>query len=173
MSLLEPSLAAQFLDQYKRLLSDVAGRPLDGVSDFAEARDALYKDGLNATYPMGKSYDASFTEAVRGATNGTFVYAKRYKQGYALKDENNCWHCVMALTTPLEELVPEWVLIDTVVLPYCGFVVCDGLVINQNVFIGRNMINEMIQELKSERRKWSSNKSMQRSFAGLRQGRKF
>ena len=165
MSLLQPSLAAQFLDQYKRLLSEVAGRSLEGLPDFEEARYALYKDGFNKTCPMGTSYDRPFIDAVRGATYGTFVYAKRYKQGYALKDRNGIWHCVAALTTPLEELVPDWIFIETAVLPFHSRDVCDGLLVNRNVFIGKNMISSMIQELKDERRKWSYNHGTKRTPA--------
>jgi hypothetical protein len=157
MSLLEPSLAARFLAQYKQLLSEVAGRPLDGASDFAAARHALYEDDRHRDYPMpSDTYDSQLVEAVRGANYGTFIYAKKYKQGYALKDQHGDWHCVTALTTPLEDLVPEWVLVDTAILPFHGVSLCDGLVVSRNVLIGRNMIHEMIQELKIERRLWSA-----------------
>jgi len=165
MGLLKPLLAVQFLEQYKRLLSEVAGRSLHGLADFGHARSTLYADGLNKTFPMGKSYDRLFIDAVRGAKYGTFIYAKKYKQGYALKASDNCWHCVKALTTPLEELVGDWVVIVTAVLPFHGYDLCDGLVVNRNVLIGRNMISSMIQELKLERRKWSSTQRIQRTTA--------
>ena len=130
-----------------------------------EARSTLYEDGCNRDYPMGKAYDSQFVEAVRGASYGTFVYAKRYRQGYALKDRQRDWHCVTALTTPLEELVPDWVLIDTAVLPFHGVSLCDGLVVGRNVFIGKTMIHEMIQELKIERRLWSVHNVARRGAA--------
>ncbi|MHC4169375.1 MAG: hypothetical protein ACYSWQ_20705, partial [Planctomycetota bacterium] len=101
-------------------------------------------------------YEPSFIDAVRNAQYGMFIYAKEYRQGYALKSKDNAWYLVTALTTGLEELVPDWVIIDTAVLPFHGQYVCDGLVVDRNVLIGKNMINEMIQELKVERPRWSS-----------------
>ncbi|MHC4567405.1 MAG: hypothetical protein ACYTE3_16800 [Planctomycetota bacterium] len=136
MNLLEPSLADLFLEQYKRLLAEVAGKPLAGIAD--------------------SEYEPSFIDAVRNAQYGMFIYAKEYRQGYALKSKDNAWYFVTALTTGLEELVPDWVIIDTAVLPFHGQYVCDGLVVDRNVLIGKNMINEMIQELKVERPRWSS-----------------
>ena len=157
MNLLEPSLADSFLVQYKQLLSEVAGRPLSDVADFTKARDTFYESGRNTCHPMHDPYDAPFISAVRGAIHGSFVYAKPYRQGYALKDEAGTWHCVTALTTPLEDLVPEWVMIRTAVMTFHGFTICDGLVVNHNFFIGKNMTQDMIQELKHERPKWTSN----------------
>ncbi len=156
MNLLEPSLAALFLRQYKRLLADVAGKPLAGIADFEQARKILYENNLNKTYPMDSEYEPSFIDAVRNAQYGMFIYAKEYRQGYALKSKDNAWYFVTALTTGLEELVPDWVVIDTAVIPFHGQYVCDGLVVDRNVLIGKNMINEMIQELKVERPRWSS-----------------
>ena len=157
MKLLEPSLADNFLQQYKQLLSELSGEQLSGATQFAEARHALYETGRNTCHPMHHPYDAPFINAIRGAVFGSFVYAKPYRQGYALKDENGKWYCVTALTTPLEELVPEWVMIRTAVLTFRGYTICDGLVVNRNVFVGKNMVHEMIQELKRERPKWTSN----------------
>ena len=165
MTLLNSSLATEFLAQYKKLLSEVAGKALMemDLEDFEMARRELYEKNLNKTYSFANSYDPSFIDAVRSATYGMFIYAKKYRQGYALKSSDGTWHCVKALTTPLEELLPaDWVVIDTAILTFGGSAVCDGLVINRNMFIGKNMINTMIQELKGERRKWSSHKKMQR-----------
>ena len=163
MTLLDSSLANAFLAQYKRLLGDIAAKPMKSRNDYNEARNVLYKDGFNKLYVFDSSYEESFVLAVRNAIHGTFIYAKKYKEGYALKASDNAWLCVKALTTPLEEMIPEWVVIDTAVLPYGGVLVCDGLVVNRQTYIGPNMIKSMTQELKTERRKWSSNNAYQRT----------
>jgi len=157
MYLLDSSLAMAFLAQYKRLLGDIAKKTLKSLKDYHVARNGLYKNGLNKRYAFDPSYDEAFVLAVRNATYGMFVYAKKYKQGYALKSPDNTWVCVKALTTPLNEMIPDWVIIDTAVLPYHCFFVCDGLVVNRETYIGPNMIKSMTQELKTERKKWSSN----------------
>lgn len=112
---------------------------------------------------MDSEYDRSFIDAVRNAQYGTFVYAKKYRQGYALKYKDNTWYFAKALTTPLEEFVPDWVVIVTAVLPFHDQYVCDGLVVDRQIYIGKNMIHDMIQELKVERAKYSSNKGIDRT----------
>ena len=162
MTLLDSSLARAFLGQYKRLLGDVAAKPMKSINDYNEARNVLYQDGLNKVYLFDSSYEESLVLAVRRAIHGMFIYAKKYKEGYALKASDNAWLCVKALTTPLEEMIPDWVVIDTAVLPYGGFLICDGLVVNRHTYIGPNMIKSMTQELKAERKKWSSNNTFHR-----------
>ena len=163
MTLLDSSLANAFLVQYKRLLGGVAAKPMKSTNDYNEARDVLYKDGFNKLYVFDSSYEECFILAVRNAIHGMFIYAKKYKEGYALKSSDDAWLCVQALTTPLEEMIPEWVVIETAVLPYGGFLVCDGLVVNRQTHIGPNMIKSMTQELKIERKKWASNNANQRT----------
>ena len=160
MTLLEPARANAFLAQYKHLLCTIAAKPLKIINDYSEVRKALYKDGFNKTFVFDSSYEESFVNAVRNATYGMFVYAKKYRSSYALKASDDTWFCVKALTTPLEELIPEWCVIDTAVLPYCGLIVCDGLIVDRHVSIGPNMIASMTQQLKTERKKWSATKAI-------------
>lgn len=160
MTLLDSSNSTLFLEQYKRLLCDLAAKPMKTADDYNEARKALYCSGLNRKYVFGLFYEKSVVFAVRKAICGVFIYAKKYKKGYALKAPNNAWLCLTALTTPLEQLIPEWVVIETAVLPYVGFLICDGLVVDRHTYIGSNMIKSMTQELKTERKKWASNPAM-------------
>ena len=158
MSLLNPLHAKSFLEQYKRLFSEIAGKQLDSTTEYVAAQEALYEDGLNKTYCMDSQYETSFVDAIRNAEYGMFIYAKKYKQGYALKSTNNTWFFVQALTTPLEDMLPDWIVVVTAVLPYRDNYICDGLIVDKHVFIGKNMQYDMIQELKVEREKWPSNK---------------
>jgi len=160
MILLDPSSAKTFLEQYKRLLGDIAAKPIKSAEDYDDARKELYRNGLNTHYVFNSLYEESFVDAIRKAIYGVFIYAKKYKEGYALKSMDNAWHCVTALNTPLEKMIPEWVVIETAVLPYAGSLICDGLVVDRHTYIGPNMIKSMTQELKAERKKWSSNPSL-------------
>ncbi len=154
MALIDPSHASTFLMQYKRLLVTIAAKPMEDINDYIEARNKLYKKEFNKCYAFDSSYNESFVLAVRSSIYGMFIYAKKYKQGYAFRRLDNTWLCVKALTTPLEELIPDWIVIDTAILPYEGFLVCDGLIADRKVLIGPNMIKSMTQELKTERKKW-------------------
>jgi hypothetical protein len=160
MTLLEPVRANAFLDQYKHLLCIIAEKSLKSINEYSEARNALYKEGFYKSYVFDTLFEESFINSVKNATYGMFIFAKKYRNGYALKGRDNKWCCVYALTTPLEELIPEWCVIDTAVLPYCGFFICDGLISNRRISIGRNMIASMTQELKEERKKWSSTQAL-------------
>jgi hypothetical protein len=160
MTLLEPICANAFLDQYKRLLCTIAAKQLNSINEYNESRKALYKEDFNKSFIFDSSYDESFINAVKNATYGMFIYAKKYRIGYALKGRDNNWCCVHALTTPLEEMIPEWWVIDTAVMPYCGVLICDGLISDRRISIGRNMIASMTQELKEERKKWSSTQAL-------------
>lgn len=155
MTLLDSALSSAFLAQYKRLLGAVAGQLLMTAIDYNKARDVLYDKGFNKTYVFDSSYEESFVHAVKGAIVGMFIYAKKYAHGYAFKDSTDRWLCVKALTTPLEEMIPAWSVVNTAVLPYHGFLVCDGLVVDRHVAIGPNMVASMTQELKAARKKWS------------------
>lgn len=137
MTLLDPSIAGAFLAQYKRLLAAVAGKPLKDTHAYNAARNMLYKDGFNDRHIFDSSYEDSFIRAVKNATHGAFIYAKKYRHGYALKTPGNTWLCVKALTTPLEDMIPEWIVVDTAILPYRGVFVCDGLIVNRQTHIVR------------------------------------
>lgn len=154
MCLLDSSHAMAFLAQYKRLLGAITDKPPKSLNDYHLARNFLYVDGLNKRYAFDSSFDEIFVLAVRNAIYGMFIYAKKYKQGYAFKSPDDAWLCVKALTTPLNEMIPDWVVIDTAILPYHGFFVCDGLVVKREIYIGPNMIKSMTHELKIERKKW-------------------
>jgi hypothetical protein len=171
MSLLESAHANAFLRQYKRLLGAIAAKPMNNTKNLIEARTALYNDGFNKTFDFDSLYEESFINAVRNATYGMFVYAKKYRNGYALKSCENIWFCASGLTTPLEEMIPEWCIIDTAVLPYGGFTICDGLIMDRHVSIGPNMVAEMIQELKTEREKWTSAKLLASGKGHRRSGK--
>lgn len=89
MTLLDSSLSGAFLAQYKRLLGAIAAKPMKTIDDYYEARNVLYKEGINKSYVFDSSYEKSIICAVRSAIHGMFIYAKKYKDGYALKASNN------------------------------------------------------------------------------------
>ena len=73
MTLLDSSLSSAFLAQYKRLLGAIAAKPMRTSDDYNEARNVLYKEGLNKSYVFDSSYDKSFVCAVRSAIYGMFI----------------------------------------------------------------------------------------------------
>jgi hypothetical protein len=58
-------------------------------------------------------------------------------------------YAVLSLTTDLPEMIPNDVLpvyVETVLLPYQGVIVYDGIVLGGNILIGPNMTREMKED---------------------------
>ena len=60
-----------------------------------------------------------------------------------LDTESGVYYRVVALTTPLEELLPEFCYIETAIVPFENYLICDGLVFSKNISIGKNMAKEV------------------------------
>jgi hypothetical protein len=58
-----------------------------------------------------------------------------------------------ALTSPLENLVHEYSIIKTTLLPFPNQLVCDGLISGANTLLGRNLVKEIREEY------WEAKKS--------------
>jgi len=39
-------------------------------------------------------------------------------------------------------MVEDFSLIETALVPFRGFIVCDGLIVNKNILLGKNMIKK-------------------------------
>jgi hypothetical protein len=82
---------------------------------------------------------------------GTFVVLRHLKKHTVFLNtiEPVKAYAVLSLTTDLPEMIPDYalpVLIETVLLPYQGVIIYDGIVFGGNVLIGPNMTREMKAE---------------------------
>jgi hypothetical protein len=85
-----------------------------------------------------------FVHALKSGLFGKFIYLKKYQKGYILKHvDSGKYYEMVALTTPLEEIVPEYSFIDTAIIPYANRLVCDGFVRSYGIYIGKNMAREI------------------------------
>lgn len=50
---------------------------------------------------------------------------------------------MLCLTTPLDDLVEEYSIIETALIPYANKIVCDGLILGSGILIGKNMAKEL------------------------------
>lgn len=143
--LLDTDLANDFLYKYQMLmvyLND--GEIPSGMEGFASIRPEIYDclDELNES--MSQIVGADFIHNLRGAIYGEFVYLKKYKGCYAFKHiESEKYYQAFALTTPLEEILREFVVIKTALVPFSGYLVCDGLLVSGNVALGKGLIAEV------------------------------
>lgn len=131
-----------------------------GPDVLIEYRDHLYKDlsvfdryaaAIKGTVPD------QWVEDLKGFKHyvkGQFFVMKYYKK-YTVMMGDDQLYGVLGLTQPIEEVIPEWALpamVETVLLPFRGHYVYDGLMATSNISFGRGMsasLNEDFQRLKA------------------------
>lgn len=139
--LIPSKVAQEFLDEYKLLMKLMnEGEEPGGLKEYIALRDLIYGklDDVESMY--SEWIGLEFIQSLREAVFGKFAYLKKYKNGYALCsfDSGNYYLC-KALTSPLEDFIDSYSIIETAIVPFKGYLICDGLVLNHNVHIGGNM----------------------------------
>lgn len=140
--LISSTLANDFLTSYKAVLTEVnRGKSPNGVNEYTECRDLLYSDSVSITDCTSITQD--FKDALVKAIYGQFIFLKKYKNWYAFQYiETNQYFVALGLTSPIEEMVEEFSIIKTALVPYQGLIVCDGLIVDNNTLLGKNMIKD-------------------------------
>lgn len=143
--LIHKELADTFLEKYKNVMTYLNGGILPSeIEEYAALRPEIYKRIEDIDENCRKLVGKQFIESLRFAIRSTFVYLKKYRNGYVLQDtESGVYYQVVALTTPLEELLPEFCYIETAVVSFKNHLICDGLVLSKNILIGKNMAKEI------------------------------
>ncbi|MBI3800884.1 MAG: hypothetical protein HY268_28405 [Deltaproteobacteria bacterium] len=151
--------AALFLRLYPALLGFVAGRlgGIEGIHDLAsfhtcareakaKVRDQLYEnlhllDAYVSENPDGWSdAELELIAAWHRVRRGTFIALRDLKKFTLLLDEHEPprVYGVLGLTTELADMMPFPlpVMLQAVLLPWKGQIVCDGLIVPYNVILG-------------------------------------
>jgi hypothetical protein len=146
--LIDEESANEFLDKYKAVIAFFNdGEYPECVEDYAYIRSSIYENIESIEEHMLQRIGESFFQTIKAGNFGDFVYLKRYKQGHILKHvESGVFYQVLCLTTPLDEIVPEFTYIKTALLPYKSKIVCDGLIVGSGLLIGKNMAKELRDE---------------------------
>ena len=142
--LIPSKVAQEFLDGYKLLmkLMNEGEEPKD-MKEYAALRALIYEKMDDVDNLFSETIGFEFIQSLREATFGTFAFLKKYKNGYALYslDSGNYYLC-KALTSSLEEFIDPYTIIETAIVPFKGYIICDGLVLNHGVHIGKNMAKD-------------------------------
>jgi hypothetical protein len=123
----------------------------------AECRDALYEPSplLNELLSQPGSI---FTQEERSTVEGfsryifeDFIVFRHLKKHtiFLNTGEPSKAYAVLSLLSDLPEIIPDFALpfyVKTVLLPYRGVIVYDGIMSGYNVIIGNNMRREMKEE---------------------------
>jgi hypothetical protein len=143
--LLKPKLASEFLSKYKVILAHInSGQPPNDIKEYVAARSKLYDDSACFSSALTKAAEIDFVEPLKSAVHGEFVYLKKYKNGYVFKKlDTGVFYQVAALTSPLENLVHDYSIIKTALLPFPNQFVCDGLISGANTLLGKNFAKEV------------------------------
>jgi len=162
-----PDAAAKIIDLHQQLLyfagqrrkvlakkltyKQFLDKPL-GVK--ADCREALYEptplfdDFLEAVGDQLSPEDKAIVSDWKRHVRGSFVVLKHLKKHtiFLNTEKRLKAYAVLGLTTDLPELFPNYALpmyVQTVLLPYKGLIVCDGILLGYNVLIGPNMSRNM------------------------------
>jgi len=143
--LIRKEQADTFLEKYKSIMIHLNGRAIpSGIEEYVALRSEIYERIEDIDKNCKELVGEQFIESLRSAICTNFVYLKKYRNGYALQDtESGIYYQVAALTTPLEEFLPEFCYIETAIVPFENYLICDGLVLSGNVLIGKNMAKEI------------------------------
>lgn len=143
--LVHQELADTFLEKYKNVMANLNGGVLPSeIEEYVALRPEIYRRIEDIDKNCRELVGKHFIESLRSAACSTFVYLKKYRNGYVLLDtESGIYYQVVALTTPLEELLPEFCYIETAIVPFEKYLICDGLIFFKNVLIGKNMTKEV------------------------------
>ena len=152
--LIQKSHSDSFLQNYKLAMALINnGQYPEDINEYGELREELFDRIDEIETELSNALGVEFVESIKQGSFGKYVYLKKYQKGYVLKNlGNGKFYQVLALTTPLEALVPEYRIIDTAILSYKGYLICDGLVNHQGVVLGKNMSKEVRDEYWQEKR---------------------
>ncbi|NWK57752.1 hypothetical protein HW115_19190 [Verrucomicrobiaceae bacterium N1E253] len=142
--LLPDNIAQRFLEQYQTLLRSILGHEPSSLNDWVDARNKLAEVHKNCELNDGYDFDDDFRDGLRNAIYGDFCFLKRYKNYCALQHiDSSVFYGARSLTSPLEEMISEYSIIQTGLIPYQGTIVCDGLVQPSNMLLGKNYAKSM------------------------------
>ena len=140
--LVNRTLANEFLASYKAVLTEVNGgkTPRD-IDEFGKCRKKLYSDSVSMIDFTSIAED--FKDALRRSIYGRFIFLKKYKSWYAFQYvDTGQYLAALGLTSPIETMVEDFSIIETALVPYKDLIVCDGLIVNNNILIGNNMMKD-------------------------------
>ena len=130
----------EFLLHYKTVISITTGQVPDGFQEWVESRDAMFSRWQDIETDERLKENPIY-DVLPDAVHGRFVFLKKYKSHYAMQHmESEKFYAVQALQTPLDEMLPEYSVVEACLLPFKGVIVCDGLLRGGDVILGNNMM---------------------------------
>ena len=138
--LVNSTIANEFLASYKAVLAEVnGGKSPQDINEFAECRKSLYSNSVSIAEYTSIAED--FKNALSKSIYGQFIFLKKYKSWYAFQYiETGQYFAALGLTSPIETMVEDFSIIEMALVPFRGLIVCDGLIVNKNMLLGKKII---------------------------------
>jgi hypothetical protein len=140
-------------DEYARLSSEKKIK----IRDLLWRRPSLLDDYIQANPDALSDEELEILRRWRSHfLKGAFYVFRHLKKGTIFIGDKDMVYSVAGLMTPLDEIVPGYALprlVETVLLPFKGMIVYDGLFSGYNVIIGRNIranLNHIYQVAKQK-----------------------
>lgn len=142
--LVSTEVSQRFLAAYKELMQALnQGVEPDSMEKYAQLREQIYFYRDNHPQVYENALVPEWLAVIKQAVFGDFIYLKKYQKGYVFQHVNTgAFYQVQGLTTPLEESLPDYIVVKTALIPFEGYWLCDGL-LNHKALIGKNMAKEL------------------------------
>jgi hypothetical protein len=115
------------------------------INEFCDARDELFRNKKNHKNLISNN---DIGKAIRSAKFGTYVVVKLGARKTVFMDMKNNFYQVIGITEEPCDVLEKWSIIETAVMKYCGYVICDGLIRKSNYFIGNTIQKEILLNYK-------------------------
>ncbi len=131
--LVSTEVSQRFLAAYKELMQALnQGVEPDSMEKYAQLREQIYFYRDNHPQVYENALVPEWLAVIKQAVFGNFIYLKKYQKGYVFQNMNTgIFYQVKALTTALEETLPEFMIVRTALLNFDGEWLCDGLVLHK------------------------------------------
>jgi|TARA_B110000263_G_C15237271_1_gene477626 hypothetical protein len=141
--LVDESVASEFLSVYKQLFWFLnASQEPENIEQYVKLRPSIYQERDKQKFK--DVVGSEFITSLENAVFGKFVFLKKYQKGYVFHNiENEFYYQVYGLNSLIEDLVEEYSIIETAIIPFKNVLVCDGLIVEQGMTLGKNMAREI------------------------------
>lgn len=139
--LIPEAKAWEFINGYRDLLERFTGKRLRSSATCQKARDQWFAQGR----PIKDEWEvpAALAASLQSAFFGKVIIMRHLKTGTEVVYGDDVRRKVRGLTTPLEEMIEPWSVVETVVCQFHNQWITDGLLADLQVFIGPGLQRDL------------------------------
>ena len=139
--------AAQFLSSYKNLLQTVAGQKIENLEEYAKARSKFFSSKRLLAIPP--TNDSELLSALKTAQFAPFIVCCHLERYTVIMGTDQSVHKIKGITTQLSEIIEPWSYVQTAIMLFRGNWIYDGILLKQNIAIGKEIRKEIITRIRN------------------------